>query len=165
MCSDLTRTKERLSVLLTVPTQTASLGGGSKWKKITVLMPCYVFTPPLFWVAGVVLLATSVLFSSALPTSVLTFKKESGPGYWVPHQWHHSHVDCPCIIVWHALLVTSCLCWCQLAVSAGWPCRSFRFFSVIKPLLPNMHWGWLSPLSVPLHFPPSLYTNTHITYC
>lgn len=32
------------------------------------------------------LLATSVLFSSALPTSVLTFKKESGPGYWVPHQ-------------------------------------------------------------------------------
>lgn len=124
-------------------------------------MPCYVFTPPLSWAAGVVLLAAALLFSSALPTSVLTFKKECGPGYWVPHQWRRSHVDCPYIIVWHALLVTSRLCWCQLAVSAGWPCRSFEFFSVITPLLPNMHWGWVSPLSVPLHSLPSKLAHKH----
>lgn len=124
-------------------------------------MPCYVFTPPLFWVAGVVLLATTILFSSAMPTSVLTFKKESETGYWVPHQWRHSHVDCPCIAVWHTSLVTSRLCWCQLAVSAGWPCRSFKFFSVIMPRLPNMHWGWVSPLRVPLYSLPFKLVHKH----
>lgn len=129
-------------------------------------MPCYVFTPPLFWVASAALLATTLLFSSAMPTSALTFKKESG--YWVPHQWRHSRVDCPCMAAWRALLVTSRLCWCQCAVSAGWPCRSFKFFSVITPPLPNMHWGWISPLSVPLHSLPSelvhkKHTHTHHT--
>lgn len=91
-------------------------------------MKCHVFTPRLFWVAGVALLATAFLFSSVLPTSVLTFKKESGPGYWVPHQWGCSHVDFPCVTAWHTFLVTSCLCWCQLAVSSGWARRSVKFF-------------------------------------
>lgn len=128
-------------------------------------MPCYVFTPPFFWVAGMVSLAITLLFSSAMPTSGLTFKKESGPGYWAPHQWRHGYVDCPSIAVWHALLVTSCLCWCQSAMSAGRPCRSSKSFSVITPLLPNMHWGWFSPLNVPLHSLASelVHKHTHIT--
>lgn len=124
-------------------------------------MPCYVFTPPLLWVADTALFAATLLFSSAMPTSALTFKKESGPGYWVPHQWRHGHVDCPCAAVWQASLVTSRLCWCQLAVSPGWPCRSSKSFSVITPLLPNMHWGSVSPQSMPLQSLPSKLAHKH----
>lgn len=43
----------------------------------------------------------------------------------MPHRWCHSLTDCPCMAVWHALLLTSCLYWCQMAVSAGWPYRGF----------------------------------------
>lgn len=124
-------------------------------------MLCFHTSPVLSGLC-VVVLATTLLFSSAMPTSVLTFKKECGLGYWVPHQWRHSHVDCPCVAVWHALLVTGRLCWCQCAVSVGLPCRSFKFFSVITPLPPNMHWGGLSPLSVPLHSLPSQLVRKHI---
>ncbi len=153
--------KGRLFVLLTLcQHKQLRLRGGSKWKKITVLMPCYVFTPPLFWVAGVVLFATTLLFSSAMPTSVLTFKKKFGPGYWVPHQWRYSHVDCPCIAVWHASLVTSRLCWCQLAVSAGWPRRSSKFFLSSRLFLPTCTGAgfhrWACPYT---HF----HTNTSHT--
>lgn len=85
-------------------------------------MPCYVFTPPLLWVADVVLLATTLLFSSEMPTSTLTFRRESGPGYWVPHQWRHGHVACPlhCCVTFTAsdkpssLRSAGCVCWLAL---------------------------------------------------
>lgn len=95
-------------------------------------------------------LALAFLFSSALPTSVLTFKEECGPGYRVPHQWRRRRADVPCVTLWHASLVTSCLCWCQLAVSAGRLSRSVKLFLCHRHPLPNMHWGWVSPLHVPL---------------
>lgn len=103
-------------------------------------------------------------FHFHLPTSELTFKGESGPGYWMPHQWLYGYADCPYIAGWHALLLTSCLCWCQFAVSAGWPCRSFQSFSVIMPFLPNMHWGGFSLLSAAVRIfcvPLSFHTHPH----
>lgn len=135
------------------PKQTASAWGVGEWKEITVSMPCCVFTPPPFWAAGAASLAPAFLFSSVLPTSVLTFTEGCGPGYWVPHQWRRRRADFPCVPPWHASLVTSCLCWCQLAASAGRPHRSVKLSLCHRHPLPNMHWGWVSPPHVPL--PPA----------
>lgn len=42
-------------------------------------------SPPSGW-RGLSLDAAPVYFRRRCQTSALTFKEESGPGYWVPHQ-------------------------------------------------------------------------------
>lgn len=109
----------------------------------------------------------SLPFLFAMPASWLTFKRESGPGYGMPHQWRRSHADGPCISGWHTLLLTSRLCWCQLALSAGEPGRSSKSLSLSSRLFLPTCTGIGLRLQAwqQTHLPPSLSTNTYTCIC
>lgn len=102
-------------------------------------------------------LALAFLFSSVLPTSVLTFKDECGPGCWAQHQRRLPQCSAVTSITSDKL---------SLLMSAGRVCgeapRKRQTFSLSSSSsFPACTWGWVSPPLVPLPpaSPPSLHTK------